>query len=199
MVADALSQKSPSMGSLAFPKAEKRPLAMEVQSLARQLIRASQFEDDKLRVIRDKVLKGEAKSTFLNPEGVLRILGRICVPKVYGWPMIDEGLSFLGDTMQRMPIPEWKWECIIIDFVVGFTLTLGKYDIVWVIVDRLTKSDHFIPRKARLRSGFLSSAFFPPKMPVPPSGPSKKHNSVPKLRFIPATEEDPSQGVCWGG
>jgi len=31
------------------------------------------------------------------------------------------------------------------------------------------------------------AAFFPPKMPVPPSGPSKKHNSVPKLRFIPAT------------
>ncbi|XP_075096166.1 LOW QUALITY PROTEIN: putative mitochondrial protein AtMg00170/AtMg00620 [Nicotiana tabacum] len=31
-------------------------------------------------------------------------------------------------------------------------------------------------------------AFFPPpQMPVPPSGPSKKHNSVPKLRFIPAT------------
>ncbi|KAJ0539755.1 hypothetical protein HanPI659440_Chr08g0306231 [Helianthus annuus] len=31
------------------------------------------------------------------------------------------------------------------------------------------------------------AAFFPPKMPVPPSGPSKKHNSVPKLRFIPVT------------
>ncbi|XP_050216459.1 LOW QUALITY PROTEIN: uncharacterized mitochondrial protein AtMg00170/AtMg00620-like [Mercurialis annua] len=31
------------------------------------------------------------------------------------------------------------------------------------------------------------AAFFPPKMPVPPSGPSKQHNSVPRLRFIPAT------------
>lgn len=30
--------------------------------------------------------------------------------------------------------------------------------------------------------------FLPPKkMPVPPSGPSKQHNSVPRLRFIPAT------------
>lgn len=30
------------------------------------------------------------------------------------------------------------------------------------------------------------AAFFPPKMPVPPSGPSKRGNSVPRLRFIPA-------------
>lgn len=28
------------------------------------------------------------------------------------------------------------------------------------------------------------AAFFPPKMPVPPSGPSKQHNSVPRQRFI---------------
>ena len=31
------------------------------------------------------------------------------------------------------------------------------------------------------------AAFFPPKMPVPPSGPSKQHNSVPERSFIPAT------------
>lgn len=31
------------------------------------------------------------------------------------------------------------------------------------------------------------AAFFPQKMPVPPSGPSKQHNYVPRLRFIPAT------------
>ncbi|PKU71989.1 putative mitochondrial protein [Dendrobium catenatum] len=30
------------------------------------------------------------------------------------------------------------------------------------------------------------AAFIPPKMLVPPSGPSKQHNSVPRLRFIPA-------------
>ncbi|MFS8012592.1 hypothetical protein Hanom_Chr14g01322691 [Helianthus anomalus] len=40
----------------------------------------------------------------------------------------------------------------------------------------------------RESSAFYSAAkFSPPKMPVPPSGPSNKHNSVPKLRFIPAT------------
>ena len=46
-----------------------------------------------------------------------------------------------------MPIPEWKWERIAMDFVVGLPKTLGKFDSIWVIVDRLTKSAHFIPVK----------------------------------------------------
>ena len=46
-----------------------------------------------------------------------------------------------------MPIPEWKWERIAMDFVVGLPKTMGKYDSIWVIVDRLTKSAHFIPVK----------------------------------------------------
>ena len=44
-----------------------------------------------------------------------------------------------------MPIPEWKWERIAMDFVVGLPKTMVKYDSIWVIVERLTKSSHFIP------------------------------------------------------
>ncbi|WMV51287.1 hypothetical protein MTR67_044672 [Solanum verrucosum] len=44
-----------------------------------------------------------------------------------------------------MPIPEWNWEIIAMDFVVGLPKTLGKFDSIWVVVDRLTKSAHFIP------------------------------------------------------
>ena len=33
------------------------------------------------------------------------------------------------------------------DFVVGIPKTLGKFDSIWVIVDRLTKSSHSIPVK----------------------------------------------------
>jgi len=49
-----------------------------------------------------------------------------------------------GGLLQQMTIPEWKWEHITMDFVVGLPRTLGKFDAVWVIVDRLTKSAHFI-------------------------------------------------------
>ena len=54
-------------------------------------------------------------------------------------------------TLQKMPIHEWKWERIAMDFVVGLPKTLGKYDSIWVIVDRLTKSAHFIPVKGDLQ------------------------------------------------
>ena len=47
--------------------------------------------------------------------------------------------------LQRMSIPKWKWERIAMDFVVGLPKTLGKFDSIWVVVDRLTKSAHFIP------------------------------------------------------
>ena len=43
-----------------------------------------------------------------------------------------------------MPIPEWKWERTAIDFVVGLPKTLRKFDSIWVVVDRLTKSAYFI-------------------------------------------------------
>ena len=47
--------------------------------------------------------------------------------------------------LQPIRIPEWKWDRITMNFVVGLPLTGRKYDSVWVVVDRLTKSAHFIP------------------------------------------------------
>ena len=46
--------------------------------------------------------------------------------------------------LNPLPIPQWKWDNISMDFVSGFPLTQQKHDSVWVIVDRLTKSAHFI-------------------------------------------------------
>ena len=46
--------------------------------------------------------------------------------------------------MQPLFIPEWKWDHITMDFVVGLPRTRSGRDAVWVIVDRLTKSTHFL-------------------------------------------------------
>ncbi|GKB04999.1 putative reverse transcriptase domain-containing protein [Tanacetum coccineum] len=49
--------------------------------------------------------------------------------------------------LQQPKIPEWKWEKITMDFVSGLPRTPNGYDTIWVIVDRLTKSAHFLPMK----------------------------------------------------
>ena len=97
VVADALSRKAGSMGSLAHLQASRRPRAREVQTLANDLMRLEvnerggllasvearsffldkikgrQSDDEKLRRIQDKVLRGEAKEAQIDEEGVLRI------------------------------------------------------------------------------------------------------------------------------
>ncbi|GJQ92884.1 putative reverse transcriptase domain-containing protein [Tanacetum coccineum] len=45
-------------------------------------------------------------------------------------------------------IPTWKWERITMDFVTKLPKTSSGHDTIWFIIDRLTKSSHFIPTKA---------------------------------------------------
>ncbi|KAA3474265.1 reverse transcriptase [Gossypium australe] len=47
--------------------------------------------------------------------------------------------------LQPVMVPEWKWDCITMDFMSRLPLTPKKKDVVWIVVDRLTKSAHFIP------------------------------------------------------
>jgi hypothetical protein len=55
-------------------------------------------------------------------------------------------------TLQPLPIPSWKWENIGMDFITGLLKTIHGYDSIWVIVDRLTKSAHFLPVKTTYRA-----------------------------------------------
>ena len=50
--------------------------------------------------------------------------------------------------LQPLEIPEWKWDGISMDFVMGLPRTQAGFDAIWVIVDRLTKSAHFLPIRA---------------------------------------------------
>ncbi|XP_069151862.1 uncharacterized protein [Solanum lycopersicum] len=164
VVADALSRKAVSMGSLAMLQVDECPLARDVHALANSFVRLDISEPGE---IRDKVLKGEAKVAILDSEGVLKIKGRICVPRTgdltrlimeeahssrysihpgatkmyrdlkqhYWWfRMKRDIVDFVsrclncqrvkyerqkpGGVTQRMPIPEWKWKRIAMDFVV---------------------------------------------------------------------------------
>ena len=46
--------------------------------------------------------------------------------------------------LQPLPLPEWKWDMIAMDFVTGLPHTTGGFDSIWVIIDRLNKSAHFL-------------------------------------------------------
>jgi hypothetical protein len=50
--------------------------------------------------------------------------------------------------LQPLQVPEWTWEEIAMDLVMGLLRTQSGYDSIWVIVDRLTKVSHFIPVKS---------------------------------------------------
>ena len=48
---------------------------------------------------------------------------------------------------QQIKILGWKWERITVDFVMVLPQTTQGFDSIWVIVNRLTKSAHFLPVK----------------------------------------------------
>jgi hypothetical protein len=67
------------------------------------------------------------------------------------WKVKVDHLRPTGN-LQALSIPEWKWEDICLNFVVGLPRTSRGYDSIWVIVNHLTKSAHFLPVRIRYRA-----------------------------------------------
>jgi len=61
--------------------------------------------------------------------------------------------------MQPLFVPKWKWDSISIDFVGALPKTVKGFDSIWVIVDRLTKSTHFIPTKTGMSLARLAEIY----------------------------------------
>jgi hypothetical protein len=57
---------------------------------------------------------------------------------------VKAGYMKPGGLLQPLGIPEWKWDDISMNFIVGLHLTARKFDSIWVTVDQLSKSAHFI-------------------------------------------------------
>jgi hypothetical protein len=52
---------------------------------------------------------------------------------------------YLARLLQFLPVPEWKWEIISMDFVTCFPKSSKQNDSIMVVVDKLHKASHFIP------------------------------------------------------
>ena len=50
--------------------------------------------------------------------------------------------------LQPLPILEWKWDVISLDFITGFPLTKKKHDSIMVVINMLSNYAHFIPVKS---------------------------------------------------
>ncbi|KAL0556909.1 hypothetical protein IC582_005426 [Cucumis melo] len=50
--------------------------------------------------------------------------------------------------LQPLNVPGWKSESVSMDFITELSKTLKGYTVIWVVVDRLTKSAHFVPGKS---------------------------------------------------
>ncbi|GKD07183.1 putative reverse transcriptase domain-containing protein, partial [Tanacetum coccineum] len=61
--------------------------------------------------------------------------------------------------LQQLKIPEWKWEKITMDLVIKLPKSSSGYDAIWVIVDRLTKSAHFLPIREDYKTEKLAKIY----------------------------------------
>ncbi|GJY44452.1 E3 ubiquitin protein ligase MIEL1 [Tanacetum coccineum] len=82
---------------------------------------------------------------------------------MYWWPV---GMSTVETEHQRPSgllkqpeIPEWKWDRITMDFITKLPRSSCGYDTIWVIVDRLTKSSHFLAIREDYKMEKLSRVY----------------------------------------
>jgi hypothetical protein len=61
--------------------------------------------------------------------------------------------------LHPLKVPEWKWEEIGMDFITRLPRTSKGYDLIWVIVDRLTKVANFIPVKTTYKGSQLAELY----------------------------------------
>lgn len=57
---------------------------------------------------------------------------------------MKEECRHLTGLLQSIPIVEWKWEVISMDFITGIPKTSRQHDVIMVVMDKLSKATHFI-------------------------------------------------------
>jgi hypothetical protein len=114
------------------------------------------------RTLKGEILKEAHESRFATHPGSTMMYRDL--KEYYWWPNMKKEIAEYvsrcgicqqvktkhqrpGGELQPLPIPEWKWENIVMDFVTGLPRGKKGNDAIWVMVDRLTKSALFLPIK----------------------------------------------------
>ncbi|GKD49430.1 putative reverse transcriptase domain-containing protein [Tanacetum coccineum] len=122
--------------------------------------------------IKDKILAAQEEASDEPAEmqrGLDEMMERRSDGALYWWPGMKKDIAVYVSRcltclkveaehqrpfglLQQPEIPEWKWEGITMDFMMKLPRTSSWHDTIWVIVDRLTKSTHFLPMRKSGRS-----------------------------------------------
>ncbi|XP_070057116.1 uncharacterized protein [Nicotiana tomentosiformis] len=143
-----LTQKAVKFQCLAHLEAYQRPLAKEVHQLACLGVRLADSSEGGV-IVQNRAkssLVMEVKEKQFN-DPLLRNVADI-VARCPNYQQVKAEHQRPGRLVQNIEIPMWKWEMINMDIVVGLPRTPHKFDSILVIVDRLTKSAHFLPVKS---------------------------------------------------
>ncbi|GJR59868.1 hypothetical protein Tco_1502030 [Tanacetum coccineum] len=142
-----------------------RALVMTLHPKLPSQILEAQTEAIKKENIEAKNLRGTEKAFEVRPDGT-RCSDKMYqdLKKLYWWPNMKAIIAeYVGKCLTcfrvkaecqkssglliQPEIPTWKWERITMDFVTKLPKTSSGHDTIWVIIDRLTKSAHFIPTR----------------------------------------------------
>nr|GEW87819.1 retrotransposable element Tf2 [Tanacetum cinerariifolium] len=144
-----------------------RSLVMTIRPMLPSQILEAQTKAIKEENIKAENLRGMEKTFEIRPDGTRCIKNRSWLPlfgnlrdlimcesyksKYSIHPGSDKIVKVEcqrpSDLLVQPTIPTWKWEKITMDFVMKLPKTSSEHDTIWVIVDRLTKSAHFIPTR----------------------------------------------------
>ncbi|GJV61005.1 putative reverse transcriptase domain-containing protein [Tanacetum coccineum] len=91
-------------------------------------------------------LKGDVRTLIIDEAHKSKYFVHPRTDKMYYDSKIAEHQRSSG-LLQQPEIPEWKWEMIAMDFITKLPRTSSGHDTIWVIMDRLTKSAHFLPMR----------------------------------------------------
>nr|GEV87992.1 reverse transcriptase domain-containing protein [Tanacetum cinerariifolium] len=142
--------------------------------LPKRILKA-QIEALKLKNLKNEDMGGMISKDIpkekLEPrfDGTLCLNGRSCsnkmyqdMKKLYWWPNMKVNIATYvskcltctkvkaehqrpSGLLVQPAILEWKWDNIIMDFITKLPKSSQGFDTIWVIVDRFTKSAHFLP------------------------------------------------------
>nr|GEV60657.1 reverse transcriptase domain-containing protein [Tanacetum cinerariifolium] len=159
VIADALCRKEQ------IKPLRVRSLVITIHPKLPSQILKAQNEAFKEENVKAENLRGMDKSFEIRPNGTRCIKNRKC-QKPSGL-LVQPEISML------------KWERITMDFVTKLPKTSNGHDTIWVIVDRLTKSVHFIPTREKDSMETLTRLYI--KEIVSRHGPEIIHETTKKI------------------